>query len=87
MSKSFLLFVLVCLLRSAAIACDGCSRQQPRILRGLTHGAGPDTSWDYLIVGLAALSVALTLFYSVKWLVRPGEKSAGHIKNLVLTGI
>jgi len=83
--KIFLLFLLLSLIRLAAYACDGCSVNQPRILRSISHGTGPDSKWDIWIVALAAASVVLTLFYSVKWLVAPGEKSKDHIKNLVLT--
>lgn len=67
-----------------AIACPVCERNQPKIFRGITHGAGPDSKWDYVIVSVASLIVLLTLFYSVKWIIRPGEKSDGHIKRFIL---
>jgi hypothetical protein len=85
MHKVILLFALFVLSRFSVIACDGCRLQQPRILRGLSHGAGPDTQWDYLIVAIAAASGVLTFYYSIKWLIKPGEKSQDHIKNLVQT--
>ena len=72
------------MLRLTAAACDACVRKQPRFLRGISHGTGPETKWDYWIVSFVAVLVILTLFYSVKWLVEPGEKSPDHIKNLVL---
>lgn len=67
-----------------AIACPVCERQQPEILRGITHGAGPDSSWDYIIVWAMVVIVILSLGLSIRWLVRPGEKSDQHIKTLIL---
>ena len=64
--------------------CPACEAAQPRLLRGITHGAGPESRWDYLIVWITVIITLLTLFYSVKWLIRPGEKNAHHIKNLIL---
>jgi len=71
------------LMYAAAHACPACEKAQPRMLRGITHGAGPDSRWDYLIVLLAVIITLLTLFYSVKWLIRPGERSATHIKHSI----
>ncbi len=69
---------------ASAYSCPGCDAQQPKILRGITHGAGPQSKWDLLIVAIAAVIVIATLFFSVKWLLSPGEKSEKHIKRLVL---
>lgn len=70
-----LLTVAGLLMNFMAIACPVCERQQPRILRGITHGSGPGSKWDYLIVWSTVAVVVITLFYSVKWLLRPGEKA------------
>ncbi len=67
-----------------AMACPVCERQQPKILRGITHGAGPDSSWDYIIVWAMVIVVLLSLGFSIRWLVRPGEQSDKHIKTLIL---
>ncbi len=67
-----------------AIACPVCERNQPKVLRGVTHGAGPESQWDYVIVWTTVAIVLLTLFFSVKWLIRPGEKSEKHIKRMIL---
>ena len=65
-------------------ACPVCERNQPKILKGIVHGSGPDSQWDYLIMwSVIAIAVA-TLFYSVKWLIRPGEKETNHIKYSIL---
>ena len=39
---------------------------------------------DYAIVLISAVTVILTLFYSIKFLVRPGEKQGNHIKYRIL---
>ncbi len=85
--KATLLVTLLFLLHTAAaVACPVCEKRQPRLLRGITHGAGPQSNWDYLIVWAAVLIVLLTLFYTVKWLIRPEEKDKDHIKRMVLNG-
>jgi hypothetical protein len=66
------------------LLCDACKKQQPKLLQGITHGTGPDSSWDYVIVYMAVAIVLVSLFYSVKWLIKPGEKSSSHIKQFIL---
>ena len=63
--------------------CPVCEKAQPRLLRGITHGTGPESQWDYLIVLVMVVITVLTLVYSIKWLIRPGE-GAGHIKYLIV---
>ncbi len=87
--KKTLLFSVVatlalCLAQWTTFACPACEKQQPKILRGITHGAGPQGNWDYVIVWVTVAIVLVTLFFTVKWLIRPGEKSAQHIKRWVL---
>lgn len=82
--KKILLLMLTSLSGIALFACPACEKQQPAFLRGITHGAGPDGNWDYVIVSISVMIVLFTLFFSVKWLVRPGEQSQNHIKRLVL---
>lgn len=65
-------------------ACQACEKQQPELLRGITHGAGPSSNWDYVIILAAVVIVLATLFYTIKWLVIPGEKESSHIKRTVL---
>ena len=82
--KKILFLLTGLLLQICSLACPACEAQQPKILRGITHGAGPSGKWDYFIVSVAVVIVLFTLFYSVKWLIRPGEESAQHIKRLIL---
>ncbi|HLO79653.1 MAG TPA: hypothetical protein VK166_01770 [Chitinophagaceae bacterium] len=66
-------------------ACPVCEQQQPKLLRGITHGTGPESNWDWLIVGIVTAVALLTLFQSVRYLVRPGEKNSNHIKHSILS--
>lgn len=83
--KRIIITLLAVVLYSASLACDVCKKQQPKVLRGITHGAGPQSNWDYVIVITIAVVVLVTLFYSIKWLIRPGEKQADHIKHSIFT--
>ncbi len=76
--------ILFLLITAASMACPVCERNQPTALKGITHGAGPESQWDYVIVWTTVVIVLLTLFFSVKWLIRPGEKSGRHIKRMIL---
>ena len=67
-----------------AYSCPACKKQQPGILKGITHGSGPQSEWDYLIISAAAAVVLGTLFFSVKYMLSPGEKSEEHIKRIAL---
>ncbi|MEO6948656.1 MAG: DUF6019 family protein [Ginsengibacter sp.] len=65
-------------------ACPACEKQQPKILRGITHGVGPSSNWDLVIVMITAVIVLATLFFTIKWIVKPGEKEPSHIKRTIL---
>ncbi|MGV3762377.1 hypothetical protein [Parapedobacter sp.] len=82
--KRAILTLMPVLTAVAGWACPVCEKQQPKVLRGVAHGAGPDNNWDYLIVGVITVIVLITLYYSMKWLVRPGEDTPSHIKRNVL---
>ncbi|WP_262245714.1 hypothetical protein [Parapedobacter soli] len=82
--KATALTLLLLVAATAGWACPVCEKQQPKVLRGVAHGAGPDNNWDYLIVGVITVIVLVTLYYSMKWLVRPGEDTPDHIKRNIL---
>lgn len=84
MRKILLILVTILSINTAAIACSVCEKQQPDVLKGITHGSGPQSNWDYLIIGAIAIIVVATLFFSLKWLLWPGEKSSDHIKRTIL---
>lgn len=77
-----LLFALTTITYS--FACTVCEAQQPKLLKGITHGAGPDSAWDYVIVIATVILVLATLIGSVWHLVKPGEKNETHIKRSIL---
>lgn len=66
------------------IGCPVCERNQPKVVRGLLHGGGPDSTLDYIIVGLITLISLVTLYLTIKWLIKPGEKEANHIKRFII---
>ena len=82
--KLFIAIVVIVFITLPTLACPVCEKQQPEILKGITHGSGPQSNWDYLIISVTAIIVLVTLFFSIKWLIHPREKSATHIKYLVL---
>ncbi len=67
-----------------SFACPVCERNKPKILQGITHGSNPESNWDYVIVIFIAIIAILTLFYSIKWLIKPNEENKEHIKNIFL---
>jgi len=66
------------------VACPVCEKQQPPITQGLTHGSGPQSNWDWLIIAVIAAITLLTLILSLKYLIKPGEKNSDHIKQSIL---
>ena len=69
---------------TSSLACTVCKSQQPKLLKGITHGAGPDSEWDYVIVAITVLMVLGALVGSVWHLAKPGEKDEAHIKRSIL---
>lgn len=84
MKIKYQILVLMTLSVQFISACPVCDQQQPAITQGLTHGAGPQSNWDWVIIGIVAVITVLTLVYSIKFLVKPGEKSSDHIKRSIL---
>lgn len=76
-----LFFILVA---NFAFACDACKLQQPAVTRDYTHGVGPRGQFDWIIVAIIAVLTIFTFVYSLKYLVKPGEKDQDHIKNSIL---
>ncbi|MCC9043635.1 hypothetical protein LNQ81_13230 [Myroides sp. M-43] len=75
------------LLVNQIYACPVCQRNQPKLLKGVVHGVGPDSKWDYTIIVVIAIMVLATLILSIKWLIKPAEESKEHIKRTVLNNI
>lgn len=80
MKKIFFLILTILATNYTIYACPVCERNKPAILKGITHGSNPESNWDYLIVGGMLLITIFTLYYSVKWLIKPNENNTNHIK-------
>jgi len=84
MKKTALFFTVIFLfVQQIAMACDVCKKNQPEILQDVTHGSGPSGTLDYIIIWGAIIIVGVTLFFSLKYLIKPKEGNPGHIKNIV----
>lgn len=82
--KKLTIFFFFLAAQVIVFACPTCERQKPKALQGITHGQGPDGSVDYIIMWGAILITVLTLFYTIKWLIKPGEQNKDHIKYDIL---
>ncbi len=82
--KTILILVFI-LLAQIIAACPVCEKQQPKITMGLTHGAGPQSNWDWVIIAIIGLITILTLVFSLKYLIKPGETNSDHIKKSILS--
>lgn len=84
---SSILAIASLVMQQSVCACPVCDRHQPKILRGVVHGSGPDSQFDYWIIATVALIVLASLFFSVKWLIRPMEKESTHIKRMIINEV
>ncbi len=85
MKKLIVLLVLTWIGQYQSWACNACEKQQPKITQGITHGTGPDSNWDWLIVGVICAITLVTFYLSLKYLIKPLEQNSNHIKRLILT--
>ncbi len=82
--KKIVLIIPLLFLALFSYACPACEKQQPKLLRGISHGTGPQSDWDYVVISFMVIVVILTFYFSLKWIIKPGEKSPTHIKRLIL---
>lgn len=78
--KKYILILISILLNSTSFACPVCERNKQNALLKLSHGSNPSSNWDYLIVIVMIIIAIVTLFYCIKWLIKPNEKNKNHIK-------
>lgn len=84
MKKQKVLFTTLFLIGTFyTFACDVCKENQPKGLENITHGAGPSGNLDLIIIWSAVVIVGFTLFFSLKYLIKPKETNPDHIKNIV----
>lgn len=84
MKRLFFTSIAAAIGTATSLACTVCRSQQPKFLKGITHGVGPDSSWDYLIVAISVVIVVAVLFISAWKLIKPGEANSDHIKRSIL---
>jgi hypothetical protein len=84
MKKKISFSIIAILVYSLINACPVCEKQQPKFLRGITHGAGPQSNWDWVIIAIVTLITVLTFYYSMQFLLFPKEANSNHIKNAIL---
>jgi hypothetical protein len=84
MKKVTILTFFMLVAHQITFACELCKKNQPKGLENITHGTGPTGTLDYIITWSAIVIVSVTLFYSVKYLVKPNENNSDHIKNSIL---
>ena len=85
MKMKALLIQLFALSLQIVSACPVCEKQQPKITQGLTHGAGPQSNWDWVIITIITAITVFTFIYSLKYLIKPDEKNTNHIKQSILS--
>ena len=78
--KKIIIFLFLILFQIAAFACPVCERNQPKVLRGIVHGSGPDSNWDYVSIIITMIIALFALIYSIKWLIKQNENKQDHIK-------
>lgn len=78
--KKAITFLFLFLYQIVAFACPVCERNQPKILRGIVHGSGPNSNWDYVSIVITIMISVFALIYSIKWLIKPNENNQNHIK-------
>jgi hypothetical protein len=78
--KKYVLLLATLTLQFTNYACPVCERNKPKFLQGITHGSNPSSKLDYVIVAVMIIIAITTLFYSIKWLIKPNEKNRTHIK-------
>ena len=82
--KYFLTLVMFMSINIVLYACPACEKNQPKITQGITHGSGPDSNWDWVIIAIISVITLLTFIFSLKYLIKPGEKNGDHIKVSIL---
>ncbi|MCX8473307.1 MAG: hypothetical protein ORN85_06620 [Sediminibacterium sp.] len=64
-----------------SFACDVCKRANERKMWiNVGHGSGADNWTDFIWIFITAIITIYTLFFSIKYLYKPEEKSPQHIK-------
>lgn len=84
--KKYITLLLMLILKLDVIGCEACKKQAGGF-GGITHGAGPDSNWDYLIVFVMVIITLYVLVATIKCFIKPGEKNEEHIKRMILNDL
>lgn len=84
MKKAGTIFILYIIIISRTLACNVCKEKQPDLLKNITHGTGPQSNMDYIIIWCSLLIVAIVFLLSMKYLIKPQEIKREHIKKSIL---
>jgi hypothetical protein len=87
MKKYIVIIFLFMLSLDDTFACEACKKQQAKLLQGISHGPGPDSKWDYLIVAIMILITLYVLYATVKCFIKPSERNQLHIKRTILNDL
>lgn len=82
--KKTIIFILLMFAGVFIFACPACEKQQPELLRGISHGTGPTGNSDYIIIIATAIIVLISFILFLKYTIFPKEKSEKHIKRKIL---
>lgn len=78
-------FKIIYILYGILLTFPATGEENPQeTVKNTSHGGAPESQWDVLIMGGAAIIVIVTLVLSIKYLWKPGENSPDHIKNIVI---
>ncbi|ULQ58314.1 hypothetical protein KJS94_08915 [Flavihumibacter rivuli] len=84
MNRATILLLVALLIGNMLNACPVCEQQQPKFLKGITHGPGPQTNWEWVIVGVMGVITLFILAYTVACFVKPEGKGVQDIKQSIL---
>ncbi|RFZ91159.1 hypothetical protein D0C36_19660 [Mucilaginibacter conchicola] len=77
--RKYIFTISVILVSGTAFACDACKKQKS-LFTGISHGRGPESNWDYLIVALMIVVTLYVLFAALKCMFKSSENHRSHIK-------
>ena len=63
---------------------SGCAVALAVLQAHTSHVASRPALYEYLLVGVAAVAAAWTIYLAVRYTLRPGEDNPDHIKRRIL---
>lgn len=74
------------LITQVALSCPVCDREKAnQVTLGLSHGAGPDHNWEWLVVaGMAGITL-FALFLAIKYFIKPDNAKTNEFKKSIFS--